>query len=95
VSSKSVRRRDDGKFSRQRGRGTNKPKECEVDGEIVKLICLADAAKALGISKKTMRRYEESGTIPCNRYIDDRGRRWYHPRFVKIIAPCFSNQSEK
>lgn len=89
-------RKIDGTFAgKRRTRGCNKPREFVIDGEPMKLIGLGQACSQLGVSKKTLRRYEDEEVIPLNHHFDDQGRRWYGPKFVAFLAPLLRGQAKK
>jgi len=76
-------------------RGRNKPRVFLVGDDEVTLVGLGCVCDAVGISKKAFRGYEEVGAVPINRVIDEKGRRWYHPKFVEFLVPLLEGQSER
>ena len=77
------------------GRGRNKPRPYPHEGRVILLVGLGHFSDASGISKATLRRYEDKGIIPLNRIIDERGRRWYPKEFVRLVAPLLLGQAQK
>lgn len=76
-------------------RGPNKPKPHFLpDGRLISLLSAGAAAKAIGISKRTLISYEEKEVIPTNRLMDDRGRRWYPDEFIEFLKPILEHQSD-
>lgn len=81
---------------RRKARGRNKPRPYTLpDGRVILLVGLGQAADTIGLTKKTLRGYEEKGVIPINRRLDSRGRRWYPQEFVDWLAPMFVEQSKR
>lgn len=77
------------------GRGRNKPRPYPYQGRVILLVGLGQFSDETGVSKATLRRYEDKGIIPINRIIDERGRRWYPKEFVNWLAPLLIGQSQK
>ena len=77
------------------GRGRNRPRPYPYEGRVILLVGLGQLSDATGVSKSTLRRYEEKEIIPINRIIDARGRRWYPKEFVTWLAPLLLGQAQK
>lgn len=81
------------------GRGPNKSKTIEHEGATVVLIGLGEAARRLGITKTTLRAYDEQRIIPRNRVTDDRAprsvRRWYPEAFIEFLKPLLVDQGRR
>jgi hypothetical protein len=76
-------------------RGPNKPKTIIVGDVTATVIGLGEAARRLGMTKGTLRGYDDRGVIPANSHVDSEGRRWYPEAYVDFLAPLLADQGRR
>lgn len=64
-------------LSQRRGRSHNKPRMMSIKGEEIRTVSSGEASARLGISRSSLRRWEDSAILPCLFLRDPRRRRWY------------------
>lgn len=82
----AVKRNRASKSESGRKRAFNKDKTVVINGVSVTLLSSGKAAKLIGVSARSLERWEKRGLIPINFLKDRVGRRWYPLEFVMFLA---------
>lgn len=76
-------------------RRPNRPRVIAVDGVDIVLLGLGESANRLGVTKQTLRVYDETHIIPRNRIVDGQKRRWYPEPFIEFLKPLLAEQGRR
>jgi len=72
----------------RRGRGFNRPRVLNVDGEQLLCHCAGEVARRIGIGVQTLSDWERDGIVPPATARDDLKRRWYSEDYIEFLTMC-------
>jgi len=73
----------------------NRPRHAKIGDQLVLVLGLGAAAERLGLTKATLRNYDDKGIIPRNRTVDGLNRRWFPEAFIEFLKPIFADQRRR